>query len=104
MRKFSLPLGVAMGFSLAFVCHAIAKPATTKDLAGRTICYDNGMKVTYFRGGKYANSLFGEGTWRIDSAGIHIKTGSLDETLVVDIQPDNSVSLPTVRLTGKDCK
>lgn len=42
-------IGLASGISLALVGHATAKPATTKDLAGRTICYNNGEKATYFR-------------------------------------------------------
>ena len=103
MKMIKSSFAIAVGFSIASG-YAIARPATSSDFAGRTICYDNSMKATYFKNGKYTNSMFGQGTWRVDSGGIHIKTSTIDEVLPADIQPDSSVWLSTVKLRGKDCK
>jgi len=65
MRKGLSSLGLAFGISLAFVFWAAARPATTEDLAGRTICYNNGMKATYFSDGRLENSFTGKGTWKV---------------------------------------
>jgi hypothetical protein len=104
MRKCLSSLGLTLGLSLAFVLGAMARPATVKDLAGRTICYSNGMKATYFRGGKYANNVIGNGTWRVTSVDLQLDTERAHEVIVVEIQPDHTILLPVLSLTGKDCK
>ena len=97
-------IGLASGISLALVGHATAKPATSKDLAGRTICYNNGEKATYFRGGKYESSKIGNGTWSATSAGIQISAEHFAGLIDFELQPDGTLSLPAYVMTGKDCK
>ena len=70
MRNRTSTPGLAFALSLSFVCCAVARPATTEDLAGRTICWDNGEKSAFLPGGKYENSLHGSGTWKVTSTGL----------------------------------
>ena len=104
MRKRLLSLGLASALSLAFVCNAIARPATVKELAGRTICYNNGEKATYFRGGKYESNKIGNGTWAVTSAGVELHAERFSGILDFEIQPDKSVSIAAYNMIGNDCK
>jgi hypothetical protein len=72
MCKRLSSLDLAFGFSLTFVCCAAARPATTEDLTGRTICYNNGMIATYFSDESLENSVTGKGTWKVTSSGVQI--------------------------------
>jgi hypothetical protein len=99
------PLGSAFGLSLAFVCGAaVARPATVKDLAGRTVCYNNGEKATYFRDGEYESNTIGKGTWRVTSAGVQLSAERYTGILDFEISPDKSISIASVSMTGNDCK
>ncbi len=104
MGKHLWVLGLASGLSLALVGQAMAKPATTKDLAGRTICYNNGEKATYLRGGKYVNNKIGNGTWSVTSVGVQLNAERFTGLVDFEIQPDGTIALPAYGLTGKDCK
>ncbi len=99
MSKRVSSLGLALGISLAFVFCAMARPATVKDLAGRTICYNNGEKATYFRDGKYQNNLIGKGTWTVTSAGVQLHAERFSGLLDFEIQPDNSISIAAYKMT-----
>jgi hypothetical protein len=104
MRKHLSSFGLAFGLSLVFVCCATAKPVTTKDLAGRTICYNNGEKATYSGGGKYESNKIGNGTWRVTSGGVQLNAERFTGVIDFEIQPDKSISLPAYNMTGTDCK
>ena len=104
MRKRLSAFGLAFGLSLAFVCCAMARPATVKDLAGRTICYNNGEKSTYFRDGKYENNRIGKGTWTVTSAGVQLHAERFSGILDFEIQPDKSISIAAYNMIGNDCK
>jgi hypothetical protein len=104
MRKRLSPFGIAFGLSLAFVCCAMARPVTTKDLAGRTICYNNGEKATYSRDGKYESNMIGKGTWTVTSAGVQLHAERFSGILDFEMQPDKSISIASHNMTGNDCK
>lgn len=103
MRNLVLALGLIAGLSVAFGCGAVAKPVTAHDLAGRTICYNNGEKATYFPDGKYQSSMLGKGTWTIISSGVWLKAEQFNGILDFEIQPDKSISIPKANMTGKYC-
>ena len=104
MRKCLSPLGLAFGLSLAFVSCALARPVVTKDLAGRTICYNNGEKAKYSRDGKYDSTSIGKGTWTVTSAGVQLHAEKFSGLLDFEIQPDKSISIPAYSMTGNDCQ
>jgi hypothetical protein len=86
------------------VCCAMARPVTVKDLAGRTICYNNGEKATYFPGGKYQSNMIGAGTWKVTSGGVQLATEKFSGVLDFEIQADKSISIASHGMTGRDCK
>jgi hypothetical protein len=104
MRMHPPPFGSALSFLLAFVCCAVARQATTKDLAGRTICWDNGEISTYARGGKWENNRHGSGTWKVTAAGIEIHSETFGGILRVEMQDDGTILDATYNVTGKFCK
>ena len=81
-----------------------AKPATTKDLAGRTICYNNGEKATYSRDGKYDSNLIGKGVWKATSLGVQINAQTFTGLLDFEMQPDGSIHIDKYNMIGNDCK
>ena len=83
---------------------AEARPVTTKDLTGLTICYSDGEKPTYLRGGKYENNMVGNGTWSVTSVGVQIHAEHFTRLIDFEIQPDRTISIPAYDKTGKDCK
>jgi hypothetical protein len=83
---------------------ALAKPATTADLAGRTICYSNGEKATYHSDGRYENNVIGNGTWRVTSSGVDLETDSLKAVIAIEILTDGTISIPRAGMSGTDCK
>jgi hypothetical protein len=104
MGKRLSPIGLAVGLSLALVGGAMARPATMKDLAGRTICYNTGEKATYFRDGKYESNTIGKGTWKVTGAGVQLTAERYTGLLAFEVNPDKSVSIPSANMTGIDCK
>ena len=44
---------------------AFAAPVTRADIAGKTICQDNGVTVTYFANGSAVSNRFGKGSWML---------------------------------------
>lgn len=104
MRSPLTPLGLAFAFFLVSVCSAMARPATTEDLAGRKICWDNGETSTYVSGGKWENSRHASGTWRVTSAGVEIRSDTFGGTLRVEMQDDGTILDATYNIAGKFCK
>ena len=45
---------------------AFAASATRADIAGKTICQDNGVTVTYFANGSAVSNRFGKGSWMLN--------------------------------------
>jgi hypothetical protein len=82
----------------------VARPATTKDLAGRKICWDNGETSTYTRDGKWENSRHGSGAWKVTSDGLEIHSETFAGVLRVEIQDDGTVLDATYNISGKYCK
>lgn len=102
MRTLLPPLGLAFAVFLVSVCSAMARPATTKDLAGRKICWDNGETSIYVSGGKWENSS--HGAWRVTPAGLEIHSETFDGILSVEIQDDGTILDATYNIAGKFCK
>ena len=108
MRKCFSSLGAASLLSLAFFSAASAAPVTSADLSGRKICWDNGSASSYGGGGKYSNSLSGEGTWTITGGGVHIHTDRYDYVAAIQKLPDGTFQAVVIgagiKSTGKYCK
>ena len=102
MRKRLSPLGLAFGLSFAFSCCAMARPVTTEDLAGRSICFNNGSKATFFPDGKYENNSIGKGTWAVTSDGVKIHAGLRNAVFKLDMRSDGTFS-DNLGLSGKYC-
>jgi len=100
MRNRTSTLGLAFALSLSFVCCAVARPVTTKDLAGRTICWDNGETSTFSPDGKYENSLHGSGTWKVTSNGLEINS----VVARAEMRDDGTILDVTYNVAGKACK
>ena len=103
MRKRLSPLGLAFGLSFAFSCFATARPVTTEDLSGRSICFSNGSKATFFPDGKYQNNSIGKGTWAVTSDGVKVHAELTNAIFKLDIHPDGTFS-DNLGLSGKYCK
>lgn len=104
MRRHLAPLWLAFALSLAFVCCAAARPVTTKDLAGRKICWENGETSTFLPGGKYENSRHGSGVWKVTPAGLEIHAGEFAGVFDAQIQPDGGILDATYNVAGTICK
>lgn len=104
MRTRLVSYASAFGFVLTFVYFAMARPVTTQDLAGRTICWDNGETSTYLRGGTWTNSRHGSGTWKVTPAGLEIHSDSFGGALRVELQDDGTILDATYNVPGHFCK
>jgi hypothetical protein len=104
MRNRTSTLGFAFALSLGFVCSAVARPATTKDLAGRKICWDNGETSAFLSGGKYQNSRHGTGTWKVTATGLEIHSETFSGVFQVEMRDDGTILDATYNVSGKVCK
>jgi len=104
MLNYLSPIGSAVAISLVFAAPALATEATTADLSGKKICWDNGLVSTYFPGGKYYSTLAGNGTWRATSAGIEIHAEHFAGLFDADKKPDGTFYSGTEHAGGKYCK
>jgi hypothetical protein len=104
MRNRTSTLALAFALSFSFVYCAVARPATTKDLAGRKICWDNGETSVFSPDGKYENSLHGSGTWEMTPKGLEIKHGTFDGLFQVEVRDDGTILDATYNVAGKVCK
>jgi hypothetical protein len=107
MQRYLSPLGAAWVVALAFCSAALAAPATSADLSGKKICWNNGSVSSYGHGGKYSNNMSGEGTWAVSGGGVHIHTDRYDYLAHVQKLPDGtfqaSIVGTDVKTTGKYC-
>ena len=104
MRNKASILRLAFALSLSFVCCAVARPVTTEDLAGRTICWDNGETSAFLPGGKYENSRHGSGTWKVTSTGLEIHSETFGGIFQVEVRDDGTILDATYNVAGKVCK
>jgi hypothetical protein len=93
--KTPLSLATSVGFSLLLLSTAIARPVTTADLSGKTICWDGGFVKTFYPGGKSSETGYGEGTWRVTSAGVEMSTKSFKNIFDVQILDDGTLTSDT---------
>jgi hypothetical protein len=108
VKKCFAVIGAASAFGLILVSAAAAAPATSADLAGKKICWDNGSASSYGAGGHYSNNMTGEGTWSVGGGGLHIHTDRYDYMAKVDKLPDGSFTAiilgAGIKSTGKYCR
>jgi len=107
MQHSMMSLSAACVLSVAVASAAAAAPVSSADLSGHSICWDNGSTSSYGRGGKYANTLSGEGTWAPTSGGFHIHTDRYDYVAAIQKMPDGSFQAEVlgagIKTTGKYC-
>ena len=72
MRSFTIAFSAALAIAAIFPLHAFARPVIAADLAGRSICWQDGDKQTYSPDGKFSSTRWGEGTWRVTAHGVQI--------------------------------
>jgi hypothetical protein len=104
MRNRTSTLVLAFALSLSFVCYAVARPATTKDLAGLTICWENGETSAFLPDGIYKNNLHGTGTWKMTSNGLEIHSETFGGMFQVEMREDGTILDATYNVAGKVCK
>ena len=104
MLSYLSPIGSAVAIFLVFTPPASAAQATTADLSGKKICWENGLVSTYFPGGKYYSTIAGNGTWRVTSIGIEVHAEHWSGYFDADKKPDGTFYSGTERANGKYCK
>jgi hypothetical protein len=65
----SIALSISLGLFFFAVATASARPAKSSDIAGKTLCWQDGTVEKYTADGKYMNMADGPGTWSIDDKG-----------------------------------
>jgi hypothetical protein len=94
-RRMKTPLSqlaISFGLSLLLLSTAIARPVTTADLSGKTICWSSGLAKTFYPGGKSSETTYGEGTWRVTPAGVQMSTKYSTNIYDVQILDDGSLT------------
>jgi len=84
MHKYLGSLAAASALFVLALSVALAAAVSRADLAGKKICWSNGSVSSYGAGGKYSNTMSGDGTWSVGSGGVHIHTDRYD--YMADIQ------------------
>jgi hypothetical protein len=108
--RILLSLAIVAGFSFLLLPSAVARPVTTADLSGKTICWANGNVVTYLPGGKQISTMGGEGTWRVTAIGVEVITQAYSNIFDDQILPDGTYASDTdfggktFHNTGHICK
>jgi hypothetical protein len=72
MRSLKILTLTAVATAGVFPLDALARPVTTADLSGKTICWNDGDRQTYSPGGKFSSTRWGTGTWRVTANGVQI--------------------------------
>jgi hypothetical protein len=108
MRKYFLPLLAASAMSVVAVAGALAAAVSAKDLSGKKICWSNGSTSSYGAGGKYSNTMSGDGTWAVGGGGLHVHTDRYDYVAKIQKLPDGSFAAVIVgtdmKTTGTYCQ
>jgi hypothetical protein len=104
MRMRETPFASAFALLFGLVCVAMARPVTTRDLAGKTVCWDNGETSTYSGGGTWANSRHGSGTWKVTPDGVEIHSDTFGGVLLVELPDDGTILDATYYVPGRFCK
>jgi hypothetical protein len=107
MRKHFLPLLVS-GISFVAAAAALAAAVSAADLSGKKICWSNGSTSSYGPGGKYSNTMSGDGTWAVGAGGVHVHTDRYDYMANIQKLPDGSFQATVIgagiTTTGKYCR
>ena len=104
LKDASLPLGIGIAFVSVLLSPATAEMATTADLSGRKICWDNGNISSFFADGKYSSPVLGNGTWSATTKGVEIHADAGGVLLDVDKQPDGTFKSRVEHASGKYCE
>lgn len=104
-------IAVGLGFSFLLLSTAIARQVTTADLSGKKICWNDGGVETYYAGGKYSGSGYGDGTWAVTAAGVEVRAKTGSWAADIEKLADGTFSSAVVpyggqtwRFTGQYCK
>jgi hypothetical protein len=104
MRFHLTTIASTVAIFVIVTAEALAAPATTADLSGKKICWDNGNVGTYSAGGKYSSTMVGTGTWRVTSVGIELHTQGYSGYQDVDKRPDGTFNSALEHGGGHYCK
>ena len=63
-KSLTTTVAVLSTFASVFL-PALARPAIKADLAGKKICWSEGVAGTFYPNGKFVNSIQEEGTWKV---------------------------------------
>jgi hypothetical protein len=99
---FSFAAGLVLASAL--LSSALAEPATTEDLSGKKICWENGNISSFSADGKYSSPRLGNGTWVATAKGVEIHTPDMGVILDVDKQPDGTFKSRMENSVGKYCE
>jgi len=97
-------IGAAVAIDLLFTAASFAVPATTADLSGKKICWDNGNVGSYLAGGKYSSTMAGTGSWRATAVGIELHAEHYSGYQDVDKRPDGTFYSGLEHGAGHYCK
>jgi hypothetical protein len=69
--KALIPIAVFLAvLSPAAILADDGRPVTSKDLLGKTFCWNNGRVASYAANGKFSNNVGGHAQWAVDEPGI----------------------------------
>lgn len=104
----NLLLIVSASAFIAGLSAASAAGVSSADLSGKKICWGNGSVSSYGPGGKYSNTMTGDGTWSLSGSHLHIHTASYDYVVTVQKAPDGTFqaenTAANLKTTGKYCQ
>jgi hypothetical protein len=101
IAKAFLPFALGSFLASVLLSPALADPATTADLSGRKICWDNGNISSFSADGKYSSQILGQGTWVATAKGVEIHTPDEGVILDVDKQSDGTFKSKMERAAGR---
>jgi hypothetical protein len=105
VQRHLLRLSAASALSFVVLSSASAAPVTAADFSGKKICWDNGSTSIYGPGGKYSNTISGQGTWAAAAGGIHVHTDRYDYVAAIQKLPGGTFEavVSGMKTTGKYC-
>ena len=83
---------------------AEARPVNAKDVSGKTFCWQDGTKETYFSSGKFVSTGDGEGTWETVAGVISVHAHTGDWAWTGETKADGSIFNEKRGTIGKPCK
>jgi len=104
LTKAFFQFGIGAVLASVLLSPVTAEMATTADLSGKKICWDNGNISSFFADGKYSSPVLGNGTWSASSKGVEIHADAGGVLLDVDRQPDGTFKSRVEHAAGKYCE